>query len=234
MKFNANLLKDYMKSKKLSQEKLAEKMGEQGVAITVDGIKNWTRKKNETTPEIHNLVALGAIFEVNPIKFIDDKRLSFLDDDDSNANINFIPIYEAVAGCGAEGCLEQLTYSDDRIGIDKKIFPPTIKEDDMAVIKIVGDSMSPYLEENDWAIIQKKRGNIILADSVYLVVHGQNVQIKSCQFQADGTCKLLSINPIYPPIIAEAGEWQIVGKVVARIKVGSLFHSKNLSQDRAD
>jgi phage repressor protein C with HTH and peptisase S24 domain len=134
-----------------------------------------------------------------------------------------LPVFEAVAGCGAEGYLEQLTYSENKVEIDKKILPENFKAKDTAIIRIVGDSMSPYLEENDWAIIQLRKGNIVLADSVYLIAHGQNVQIKSCQFQADGSCKLLSINTIYPPIIAETGDWDIIGKVVARLKVGSLF-----------
>jgi SOS-response transcriptional repressor LexA len=137
-----------------------------------------------------------------------------------------LPVFEAAAGCGAEGYLEQLEFLSDKIDMDKKLFPENMNFKSLAIIHIVGDSMSPYLDENDKAIVQLRKGDIVFADGVYLVAHGQNVQIKSCQFQSDGSCKLLSINPIYPPITAEAGNWDIIGKIVARLKVGSLFQLK--------
>jgi phage repressor protein C with HTH and peptisase S24 domain len=68
-----------------------------------------------------------------------------------------------------------------------------------------------------------QRGNIVLADGVYLVAHGQNVQIKRCQFKHNGDCVLKSDNKEYSDVLAYTGEWDIIGKVVARLKVGSLF-----------
>ncbi|MDR0666030.1 MAG: S24 family peptidase [Campylobacteraceae bacterium] len=53
-----------------------------------------------------------------------------------------------------------------------------------------------------------------------------NVQIKRCQFKHNGDCILRSDNKEYGDVLAEAGEWDIIGKVVARLKVGSLFQLK--------
>ena len=147
--------------------------------------------------------------------------------DPTNENTIDIPIIEGLAGCGASGMLEQLYKTDKKMVFDKRIFPQDIISKDMAMIRIVGDSMHPFLEENDWAMIQLRNGyDIVYADSVYLVAHGENVQIKRCHFMADGSCILISDNQLYPPEKAYAGEWDIVGKVVARVKMGSLMQLK--------
>lgn len=138
-----------------------------------------------------------------------------------------VPIIDGLAGCGAAGMLEQLRLTDEKMVIDKRVFPQDVISKDLAMIRIVGDSMQPFLEENDWAMIQLRNGyDIVYADSVYLVAHGENVQIKRCHFMADGSCLLISDNQLYPPEKAYAGDWDIVGKVVARIKMGSLMQLK--------
>ncbi|MDR2427650.1 MAG: S24 family peptidase [Endomicrobium sp.] len=159
----------------------------------------------------------------NPTDEIKNLILSRYSNSDSLVSI---PVFEGVAGCGAEGYLEQLKYSENKIEIAKKLFPSNINNKNLSIIRIVGDSMSPYLEKNDWAIIQIRTGEIVLADGVYLIAHGQNVQIKRCQFKYNGDCILKSDNKEYSDVLAEAGEWDIIGKVVARLKMGSLFQLK--------
>jgi phage repressor protein C with HTH and peptisase S24 domain len=220
------ILNDKGLKKKDLQNKIETMIGETFPKATFYTYLDGTRTipQNLKVPFAKALdVSITTIFhDKNTMELIREIKTSF----STNDNTISLPVFEAVAGCGAEGYLEQLQYSKHRLDIAKELFPLDINTKDLAVIRIVGDSMSPYLDENDWAIIQLRKGDIVLADSVYLIVHGQNVQIKSCQFQADGSCKLISNNSIYPPITAEAGNWDIVGKVVARLKVGSLFQLK--------
>jgi SOS-response transcriptional repressor LexA len=142
-------------------------------------------------------------------------------------NVISIPVFEAVAGCGASGMLEQLKLNN-AIDIDRKILPKDLINKDLALIRVVGDSMEPYLSETDWAFIQLRHNqDIVLANSVYLIAHGDNVQIKRCQFKPDGSCLLISDNKTYPDEIAYFGEWDIVGKIVGRFKFGSGFELKD-------
>ncbi|MDR1007834.1 MAG: LexA family transcriptional regulator [Campylobacteraceae bacterium] len=137
-----------------------------------------------------------------------------------------IPTFEAVAGCGAEGMLEQLKFNK-KMNIDKEFLPNNLNASTLALIRIVGDSMEQYLSENDWALIQlRNNNNVVYANSVYLVAHGDSVQIKRCQFKPDGSCLLISDNKAYEPEIAYAGDWDVVGKVVGRVKFGSGFEFK--------
>lgn len=138
-----------------------------------------------------------------------------------------IPIIESVAGCGASGMLDQLHFSDNSLLIDRTILPDNVNSKDLAIIRIVGDSMEPYLEENDWAVIQLRNSyDVYYVNGIYLVAHGESVQIKRCAFQPDGSCLLISDNQLYPTEKAHAGDWDVVGKIIARIKIGSPFARK--------
>ena len=139
-----------------------------------------------------------------------------------DSNTIRVPKILGLAGCGASGLLEHLKMSSDSMDIDVDMLPMGVNKKKIASIRIVGDSMSPYLEENDWAIIQLRNGGeVIPVNGVYLITHGQNVHIKRCAFQADGSCLLISDNQLYPVEKALAGEWDIVGKVVAIVKISS-------------
>jgi phage repressor protein C with HTH and peptisase S24 domain len=137
-----------------------------------------------------------------------------------------VPVIEGVAGCGASGLLEQLEISSESMILDKNLLPKNSRMKDFAIIRIVGDSMEPYIEEGDFAVIQLSAGRAVVpVNGVYLIAFGESVQIKRCSFQSDGSCLLLSDNQLYPPEKAGNGEWEIVGKVILRIKpsAGMLF-----------
>lgn len=220
MKFNTHYFNQLRQDKGYSQKDLVSLLESKGVGITLDGIKAWTRKGASTIPDFQKIYALAEIFEVDPMSFFEEgsKYLSKRFD----SNVMQVPVIEALAGCGSAGMLEQLRYSNQNILLDTRLFPAIAILSDLSIIRIVGDSMQPFLEENDWAVIQMRNGyNAVAVDGVYLISHGQNIQIKRCSFQNDGSCKLISDNQLYPMEIALPGEWDIVGKVVARLKVGS-------------
>ena len=220
MQFNTKLFKQCMKDKGLKQADLMYELSKHGVNIKIDAIKSWTRSNNPSVPEWDTILTLGKIFNIDAISLIKDyDRTPLVNLKKTHVDI---PIIEALAGCGSAGLLDQLQISDDKMSIDKRLLPRDIITDKLSMIRIVGDSMMPYLDENDWAIIQMRNGyEVTHVNGVYLITHGENVHIKRCAFQADGSCLLISDNPLYPVETAYAGDWDIVGKVVARLKFGS-------------
>ena len=223
-KFEVGAYQILRKEKGMSLQDVVEALNKKGIDITLDGVKAWTRTSNPVAPDFDKIIALTEIFEVEPDALLADLKIIKRT---NNKNTIDIPIIEGLAGCGASGLLEQLKFAGDTMAVDKRVFPQDVVAKDMAMIRVVGDSMNPFLEENDWAMIQLRNGyDIVYADSVYLIAHGENVQIKRCHFLADGSCLLISDNQLYPPEKAYAGDWDIVGKVVARVKMGSLMQIK--------
>ena len=138
-------------------------------------------------------------------------------------NTIFVPIFEAVAGCGATGMLEQLRLSSDNFVLDSRVFPSNIITKDIAMIRIVGDSMMPYLDENDWAIIELRNGrDVIPAEAVYLIAYDGVVQIKRVQIIGKKAI-IKSDNKEYEPFTLGINDFDIVGKIIGRLKFGSLM-----------
>jgi len=141
----------------------------------------------------------------------------------TSQNIITIPIFEAVAGCGAAGMLEQLRLSSDNFVFDSRVFPSNIITKDIAMIRIVGDSMAPYLDENDWAIIELRNGrDVIPAEAVYLIAYDDVVQIKRVQIIGKKAI-IKSDNKEYDSFELGINDFDIVGKIVGRLKFGSLM-----------
>lgn len=207
MKFGEKL-KLLRKEKGVTQEELAKYLGVSRPNIT-------QYEKGLYDPSLETIEDIAKFFKVKSGYFFDSMP-------QNNNNHISIPIIEALAGCGAAGMISQLKMSDEHMSIDKKLLPEDIITDKLSMIRIVGDSMMPYLDENDWAIVQMRNGyDVVPINGVYLITHGENVHIKRCAFQADGSCLLISDNQLYPVETALAGDWDIVGKIVARLKFGS-------------
>ncbi|NCD11022.1 MAG: helix-turn-helix domain-containing protein [Epsilonproteobacteria bacterium] len=217
-------LKTAMKDAGMTQQDLANKLGKSQSAIA-----GWA--VNTRTPSPSDIVAMANILGVDANYLLmggakDESmpvmKAPMMNPKALDSNTIRVPKILGLAGCGASGLLEHLKMSSDSMDIDVDMLPMGVNKKKIASIRIVGDSMSPYLDENDWAIIQLRNGgDVIPVNGVYLITHGQNVHIKRCAFQADGSCLLISDNQIYPVEKALEGEWDIVGKVVALVKIGS-------------
>lgn len=178
--------------------------------VSVDTIRSW--KKRGVPKHLQLNVVQNA-------QGISEKNIE--------NNIITIPIFEAVAGCGASGMLEQLRLSSDNFVFDSRIFPSDIVTKNIAMIRIVGDSMAPYLEENDWAIIELRNGReIVPIEAVYLIAYDGVVQIKRVQIIGKKAV-IKSDNKEYSPFELGINDFDIVGKIVGRLKFGSLMLVSN-------
>ncbi len=217
-------LKSAMKNAGMTQQELADKINRS--QSTVAGWVVETR-----TPPPSDIVAMANILGVDANYLlmggykkqdIPMLKAPMIDPKSLNSNTIRVPKIYGLAGCGASGLLEHLKMSNESMDVDIDMLPSGINKKRVASIRIVGDSMQPYLDENDWAIIQLRNGSeVIPVNGVYLITHGQNVHIKRCAFQSDGSCLLISDNQLYPVERALEGEWDIVGKVVAIVKIGT-------------
>lgn len=169
--------------------------------ISVDNIRSWKKR------------GVPKSFQLDIVQNVPQKI--------GNSSIVKIPIFEALAGCGASGMTEQLVIGEDSFVFDNRVFPSDITTKNIAMIRIVGDSMAPYLDENDWALIELRNGrNIEPIEAVYLIEYEGSVQIK--RVQVIGRKAIIkSDNKEYSPFELKINEFDIVGKIVARLKFGS-------------
>lgn len=217
-------LKSAMKQAGMTQQELADKVGKSRSTLAC-----WVTE--ERTPSPNDIIAMANILGVDANYLLMGGHMNqeipvmkapMIDPKTLNSNTIRVPKIYGLAGCGASGLLDHLEMSNESMFLDMDMLPMGVNKKRIASIRIVGDSMAPYLDENDWAIIQLRNGSdVIPVNGVYLITHGQNVHIKRCAFQADGSCLLISDNQIYPVEKALEGEWDIVGKVVAIVKIGS-------------
>lgn len=174
------------------------------LGVSPNTVSSWRQRKD-----------IPAEYEVILTKIMQNAQ--------SPENIIQIPIFEAVAGCGAAGMLEQLRLSSDNFVFDSRVFPSDIITKNIAMIRIVGDSMAPYLEENDWAIIELRNGReIVPIEAVYLIAYDGVVQIKRVQIIGKKAV-IKSDNKEYDPFTLGINDFDIVGKIVGRLKFGSLM-----------
>jgi len=212
-------LKSAMKNAGIKQYELAKRIGKAQSTLAC-----WVAETRTPTP--NDIIAMANILGVDANYLLMgghvNQEIPVIRASETNKNTIRVPKIYGLAGCGASGLLEHLKMSNESMDVDIDMLPTGINKKRVASIRIVGDSMQPYLDENDWAIIQLRNGSeVIPVNGVYLITHGQNVHIKRCAFQSDGSCLLISDNQLYPVERALEGEWDIVGKVVAIVKIGT-------------
>ena len=92
--------------------------------------------------------------------------------------------------------------------------------DKLFVVRIVGDSMSPYLEEGDLAVVYQDPGLAAKGKAVAVWLADDGVVIKRFLGETeDGLLYLGNDNPTHAPFLAPPGS-RIVGVVVKRVKEG--------------
>ncbi|HEX8224482.1 MAG TPA: XRE family transcriptional regulator [Allosphingosinicella sp.] len=93
-------------------------------------------------------------------------------------------------------------------------------EDQLELLRVVGDSMQPELSDGDWVMVDRRRRDP--RDGLYAVRLGDALLVKRVQFQGRNI-RLVSTNPAYEPIVVdrndEAADLELLGAVVWSEKV---------------
>ncbi|PAF46146.1 hypothetical protein BKH46_08860 [Helicobacter sp. 12S02634-8] len=184
-----------------SLEKVAEKLGyKQSVATTWRGRKSFSK---------------NAILEYNLIKSQSGKNPSFLT---KNPPITYYPNVTASAGYGIGNFSSEAypIYNTSEFLDAFKIFGKKLD-----VIRVDGVSMEPYIENGDFAFIDReanpKNGDIVLA------VFDDNLYIKQYESNpSDNSIRLISKNDKYASFSIDSHRLemlQIIGVLKATIKI---------------
>ena len=151
---------------------------------------------------------LAEFFGVSEVELGASEEISY------EANRGWVEVprlsVEASAGPGAADTTEQ--------GFDAFRFSrhwlreQGLEPDKLSAIRVIGDSMEPLLREGDEVLVDRRE--LPFRDGVYVVRLDDSLLVKRVASKGAGRFSLISQNQTYPPIAVEAGEFDLVGRVV--------------------
>lgn len=188
------MIKDLRIKRGITQRELAEMCDVHQTAVS-----QW--EKGRTLPDKDSLIKLSDIFGVS---------LDTLMKKNSPVSKNSIPVLGYVrAGCPAEAIENIIDYED--------ISPEMAAKGEHFGLKIVGDSMSPRICQDDVVIVRKQ--NYIESGEIGVVlINNLDATVKKIIKNGTGLT-LIPFNPEYEPLFFSAEEIvtlpvTILGKVV--------------------
>ena len=188
------VIKDLRRKKGITQSELAALCGVHQTAVS-----QW--ENGRTLPDKNSLVKLSDFFGVS---------IDTLMNKPSVANHNSIPVLGYVrAGCPAEAIENIIDYED--------ISSEMAAKGDHFGLKVVGDSMSPRICQDDIVIVRKQ--NYIESGEIGVVlINNLDATIKKV-IKNGTSLTLIPFNPEYDPLVFTAEEIVtlpviIIGKVV--------------------
>lgn len=133
----------------------------------------------------------------------------------------FVPVTRfAVEASAGHGSLVQDetgsgTYAYNKVFLDRR----GLKSDNLAVIGVKGDSMSPDLNDGDLILIDRAETepDALREGAIYVVQYDNGLFVKRIQRAPGQRLLLASANPTYAPIIVEGEDLdgvKIIGRVV--------------------
>lgn len=184
--------------KNMSQKELSQKSGlsQSYIAMLEKGERNLNYK---------TMQQLAQALNINPQDLISDNPV--------NPDSVSIKIIDVVACCGTgiEALQENVVGTWD-IPLQKYRDFSTAKPENVFMLQVEGDSMTPTLNSGDWALADTSQ-NYISSDGLYLIRMASGLAVKRIQSGLnDITIK--SDNPAYKDITASVGEVAIIGKVI--------------------
>ncbi len=187
-------IKDLRLKRGITQRELAELCGVHQTAVS-----QW--EKGRTLPDKSTLIKLSDIFGVS---------IDTLMKKNSPSNKNSVPVLGYVrAGCPAEAIESIIDYED--------ISPEMAAKGEYFGLKVVGDSMSPRICQDD-VVIVRKQNHIESGEIGVVLINNLDATIKKIIKNGTGIT-LIPFNPEYEPLFFSADEIvtlpvTILGKVV--------------------
>ncbi len=139
---------------------------------------------------------------------------SIRDETEKFARIRYFSDIYASAGGGAENDKVQSEF----IAVDMKILEHlgACNTKNIEAINVIGESMEPTLKDGNVVFVDKNDKNI-KKGGVFVLLTQNGLFIKRVLYRVDGSCDIISDNPVYPTENIPQGSFEIVGKVIGVI-----------------
>ena len=175
------------------------------------------RIENGSPITLENAQKIAKVLGINkalllPEGFMTDLNINVPNIKKSAVYIDMLDV-TACCGTGLE-CIEEniigcwnMPYDDFRT------ITTTSKPENVKLLRVKGDSMSPTIKDGDWVMadISLKQAD---SDGIYLLRMSTGLVIKRLQGSVKNDILIISDNPKYPTVSADSGEVTILGKVI--------------------
>jgi len=220
-------LRKYRNQKGLSQEELAEKIN--SILATNYKKSNIYTWENGTSPKIKTIEAIAEILNIpeqflfNDSKEVLNKIVSHEEPNlkDMVTNTKRIPLLSGYVGAGSGGIFDKVEV-EDYLYIDVSLVHRTYQNKDIKALRVIGDSMIPYVDNQDIVIYSPiEKGKYNFTDGKYIIETINGIMIKNLKFKCNGDIIISSCNDAYSDEIIKATESQeyldIIGIAVGRL-----------------
>lgn len=167
----------------------------------------------DTYPTLDRLGMIARAGKVTAMELAFGASLPVAADEGAYA---YVPLYDARCSAGSGAWNERsrilVRLSFTRYSLRKKGLTP----DNLACLRVDGDSMMGLLEDGDTVMIDQSR-NTLEGEGVYVVLLDDHLYAKRLQRQFDGSVLIISHNKEYQPMTVprdRLGELQIIGRAV--------------------
>ncbi len=218
-------LKKYRKAKGLTQEDLALRINDLlNTDFKKNNVQSW---ENRTNPKLEVIVAICEILGI-PEQFLFD---------DSDSTINKIvakkspeikqmvehtlrvPLYDGYVGAGSSGVING--FNDNFVCVDYISIAKKYIDKPIIAITVIGDSMTPYVNEDDIILFHPIGSDYKLKDDKYVIQTQAGVMVKNLSLKINGDIVISSCNKDYSDEIINCNDSQehleVLGVVVGRI-----------------
>lgn len=193
------------------------------IGVSKKSISDWKLGKSE--PSIEQQKALANVLGVTVSELVGDGAAR--DPVIKSGRFAKIPIYEVEASAG-HGCLNDTEAVENYLTIDRELVKSELQcnPDNLAIIRVRGDSMAPTIKPGEMVVIDKTV-NTIISDGLYVMrMTGDVVVVKRVQ-TLPKSLNIISDNKAYPPYQVGFDDIEglaVIGRVLAIIsmeKVGA-------------
>lgn len=206
-------IRSEMVDKNIKQKELVKLLGESQSAIS-----KWL-SENE---DIRNDIPITILAKIAKIIDVDVEYLIGTQEQkkiEQSNNVTMVPMVDIKAGAGAEGLLPDFITSE-RVPIWTK-FLNGINPKNLAIFQVVGDSMAPDINPDDWVMIDMVNGrHFDPVDAIYLINRDGSIQIKRLAFKGAKGIDIISKNTDYrvENTIDDNIELFVIGKLYRHIR----------------
>jgi len=209
-------LKIARRNKGLTQLELSQKLQELGRKVSPQQISSWER--GDYFPSHQNLSAICKILEVNlvtPLINQDFKVVGGSGDKNENLANEFSLVEKKRGAISAGPGLAPTDEVDFQLAFRNDWLEKHGGVNQLMVIQVEGDSMTPELRENDVVLINKNIKAVSLGGGIYAIKWNDKILVKRLQVNPQtGSVLIKSDNPTYETMETNLDDIEVVGKII--------------------